>query len=290
MGDAPTKSEFSPIPQRALLHAVAILDSHESCLKRFVEALPLRCPGLVMGDWKAVPSERPCSYVDFNIASQGNRPYQYRLIFDPAGLPGALMQTVFAFEPSAECQEVIDRQKAAALLFLVDAPDGPPQNDGWPRFQKFAQTCWAWLDAGAELLCFPEGRAVLPRRVLLPLEPDELTANHSYLFVTNGVAHRGPKSVWLRTWGLGQFSLPELGAEIAYEQPEAELEQKMESLRLFFETLPASMVGQHGVLPQGGQVQAGPVVWTALEAPSGHSERGYLQARCGLQLFEGQPI
>lgn len=281
------KAEFSPIPSRALLHFVAILDKEEHALTQFLEAIERRCPSVKMGSWKALEKPRSCSFVDFEVASSDpSAPWCYRLIYDPQGLPPALETTIFAFEPSAECQEVIDRQKGAALLFLVDGPgQNTPATQGWPRFSEFLQPVWAWLDAGAELLCFPEGRVVLPRRVMLHLEPEQITPEHAYLFISNGIAHRGENTFWLRTWGLGQFTLPDLTAEIATDSHPEILERSMSSLRLLFETLPPAMIADHGILPAGGQVQTGPVLWTATAAPGPREAQNYLASRCGIQEF-----
>jgi hypothetical protein len=281
------KAEFSPIPSRALLHFVAILDKEEHVLTQFLEAIARRCPSIKLGNWKVIEKPRSCSFVDFEVASSdASSPWRYRLIYDPQGLPPALEPTIFAFEPSAECQEVIDRQRAAALMFLVDGPSqNTPATQGWIRFREFLEPVWAWLDAGAELLCFPEGRVVLPRRVLLHLEPEQLTPEHAYLFLTNGIAHRGDKSFWLRTWGLGQFTLPDLTAEIATDSHPEILERSMESLRLLFETLPPAMIADHGILPEGGQVQTGSVGWTATSPPVARESQGYLASRCGIQEF-----
>ena len=57
-----------------------------------------------------------------------------------------------------------------------------------PSLQLMMQVAWAWVDSGATLLALPEGRQLLPRRLLMGLEPEHLSPEHGYVFLSNGLA------------------------------------------------------------------------------------------------------
>lgn len=292
-GSAPkVETDVNPIPDRALLHFVALVGDNKDCLAKFLQSLGPRTEMLgevKMGSWNAVDRPRPCTYTDLKIGQWG-----FRLIYDPEGLPPVLEGTVFAEEPTFEAKEIVTEHKASCLVFLTAAPlheDLGSSPEGWTRFQALATLAWAWLDAGAELLCFPEARVYLPRRLLLPLEPELLTPDHAYLFVSNGVAEtyeeEGVRKVWGRTWGMGQFSLPDLAAHVIMEGEPDRLDKVMESLRLFMETLPPAMVRDHGMLPVGGTIQLGNAIWEAVTPPMpSDPELPFLASRFGTQIFE----
>jgi hypothetical protein len=274
-----------PIPTEAMLHAVLLLPESEDRLARFLHALPLRTvgllPDLAPGSWTALDQPRPCSWCDF----EGNG-WTFRLVFDPQGIPPALMPTVASGTPSPESLEALEEHRACCLIFLLSAPAGVPP---WMRFVHLATVAWAWVDAGATLLSLPEAQLLVPRRVLLGVEPEQLSPEHGYLFLSNGLAEvqqQGEeRKLWLRTWGMGQFGLPDLAAALPSRAgEEAALEADMESLRLLFETLPPAMIKEQGILPVGGTVKVGPRTWTAVGEP-GAVDYPFLRSRCGVQLF-----
>lgn len=272
----------NPIPSGAMLHAVVLLPEAEHRLGQFLQALPVRLgPSfLEVGPWTAIEQPRPCSWADL----KGNG-WSFRLVFDPQGVPPSLMPQVAVPTADTDCAESLQDHHACCLIFLQEAPPCTP----WQRFLMLARVAWAWVDAGALLLSLPEARVLLPRRLLLASEPEDLTAQHGYLFLSNGLAEieekKDERHLWLRTWGLGQFQLPDLACKLPSRKgEEAWLEEQMASLRLLFETLPAAMIEQQGILPVGGTVQIGERTWTAVGEP-GSVEYPFLRSRCGVQLF-----
>lgn len=274
-----------PIPAGAILHCVALMDEAEGRLSRFVDALPDRLlghPDLQLSSWTALDAPRPCSWCDLEGGG-----WSFRLVFDPQGLAASAVPAVVAGAVSPECQDALDEHHACCLIFLMAAPlDSVP----WSRFGLMMQVAWGWVDAGATLLALPEAQLLLPRRILMGIEPATLTPEHGYMFLSNGLAHveekkgDGDRKLWLRTWGLGQFWLPDLAVSLPSRLGEEEaLEADLESLRLLFETLPPAMIKEGGVLPVGGTVQVGARTWTAV----GESAVDYpfLRSRCGVQLF-----
>lgn len=274
-----------PIPGEAMLHCVVLLPEAEERLRQFLGALPLRTAGMLselkLGEWNVLDQPRPCSWCDFEGGG-----WCFRLVFDPQGVPPAVMPAVANGNPSAECTEALEEHRACCLVFLLAAPaDVSP----WTRFVAMATVAWGWVDAGATLLALPEAHLLLPRRVLIGVEPDQLQPEHGYLFLSNGLAEIEEKGeerkLWLRTWGMGQFSLPDLAAGLPSRMgEEAVLEADLHSLRLLFETLPPAMIREQGVLPVGGTVQVGERTWTAVGEP-GAVDYVFLRSRCGVQLF-----
>jgi len=265
-------------------------------LGRFLQALELRSQEKIRhGQWIAVERPRPCTFTDLAVGD-----WRFRLVFDPEGLAPAAQASVFPEEPTFEAKEIVTHHRGACLVFLTAQPEtpGPPGQlhgsspEGWSRFRKMADLVWAWLDAGAELLCFPEGRVHLPRRVLLPLEPEQLSPEHAYLFLSNGVADQsvssGKRLVWVRTWGLAQFGLPDLASKLELSGSPDSMEKVMKSLRLLLETLPPAMIREHGMLGAGGTVQVEEAVWRATGAPQ-RLPQSFLASRFGVQLFEQAP-
>ena len=283
-GISPGPISLGPIPTEAMLHVVAMLPESEHRLGQFLAALPLRLEGsspLTVGPWTALEQPRPCSWCD--LEGEG---WSYRLLFDPQGVPPSVMPAVSAGQPSDECQEALDEHRACCLIFLLKAPR---ESKPFERFQSLCRVAWAWVDAGASLFSFPEAQTHLPRRLLLGMEPENLTADHSYLFLSNGLVNieekGGERKLWLRTWGMGQFGLPDLAASLPSRVGEEDrLEKDLSSLRLLFETLPPAMIREQGILPVGGTVELGDRTWTAVGEP-GAVDYPFLRSRCGVQLF-----
>lgn len=271
-----------PVPANAALHAVVLLPDGEHRLSQYLAVLPSRTPGLICGPWTALERPRPCTWAD--LEGEG---WAFRLVFDPQGVaPGEALEAVAAGNPSDECKMDLEEHQAACLIFLTKFPT---ESSPWERFFALCRVAWGWVDAGASLLALPEARLLLPRRLLLATEPEQLTPDLSYLFLSNGLAEVEEKTqerkLWLRTWGMGQFNLPDLAASLPSRPGEEErLEAELESLRLLFETLPPAMIREGGVLPVGGTVQVGERTWTAVGEP-GSVDYPFLRSRCGVQLF-----
>lgn len=276
-----------PIPAGAILHCVVLLPEAELRLAQFLAALPQRLatpdlePTPQLGPWTALEQPRPCSWSDLE-----SQDWCFRIVFDPQGIPPGLRQTVASRHPNPECSEAMEDHCACALIFLLKAP---AQCSPWERFRALCRVAWGWVDAGATVISLPEAQVMLPRRLLLGTEPEQLTPDHGYLFLSNGLAEveekKGERKLWLRTWGLGQFGLPDLAAGLPSRQgEEAHLEEELSSLRLLFETLPPAMIREQGVLPVGGTVQVGSRTWTAVGEP-GSVDYPFLRSRCGVQLF-----
>lgn len=267
-----------PLPVAGLAHCVLLLPEQGDYLQSFRKAFELRLPNLDPfrpHDWAVASSPRPCS---FGIMAQGA--WKWHILIDPAGMSPEVEAAVLDGDLGEQVKAAIERQAVCVMVFLLEGPEEATPID---RMRALCEAAWAWLDVGAEVLIWPEGRTASLRGTLIGLRPVDLEPEHSYLFVSNGVAaHQSNRSrYWLRTWGMGQFALPDLCASVVSNKPVFEAE--LESLKLLFETLPPAMIREHGVLPTGGTVQVGERLWTASTAPE---DAPTLASRYGLQYFE----
>lgn len=246
-------------------------------LQVFLKALELRLPGLDAFDptgWAVMSEPRPCSY---GTISRGQ--WKWHVLIDPGGMPDEVQRAVEAGDYGQQVEAAFERQQVCVLCFLLEHPAEATSLDS---VRALCEVAWAWLDVGAEVLVWPEGRTAALRHTLLGLNPGEIEAEHSYMFISNGTdrVERTRNRYWVRTWGMGQFRLPDLCA--AVHVAGAIQESELESLRLLFETLPPAMISQQGVLPPGGTVTVGERVWTASPPPP---EAPALVSRYGLQYF-----
>jgi hypothetical protein len=95
---------------------------------------------------------------------------------------------------------------ASVLVFLTDAPE-----DATPveAMRALNQAVWAWMDAGALLLAWPEGRTAWSKAHLDDFRPNVLGPEELGLFVSCGPVDLEGQQL-TRTYGLGQFGLPDL--------------------------------------------------------------------------------
>ncbi len=270
-----------PIPARAHVHCLALLAPDDErplaeTLSRFLVSVGERVEGLEPVDptqFALVDRPRPCMFAKLRAGE-----WAWHVLVDPGGMPDTVREAVLAGTPTPEILEAVDEHRLSVMVFLLEAPDDSTPME---RFRALARVLWAWLDAGATVVAFPEGQQVLPRRLLLPLEPEQLEPEHCYLFISNGMASQEKEMYWLRTWGMAQFALPDLAAGLAAGTID---EARVESLKLLFETLPPAMIREHGVLPVGGTVEISTRTWTAV-GPPGPGELTFMASRFGFQLF-----
>ena len=263
------------------MHCLALLAPGEEgslgeSLTRFLSALPERVPDLQPVDtigFTLVESPRPCAFARLQAG-----PWAWHVLVDPGGMPASVAEAVLAGKPTPEVLEAVEEHTLSVMAFLLEAPS---EASPMERFRALARVLWSWVDAGATLAAFPEGQQVVPRRLLLSLEPEQLQPEHAYMFLSNGLAHQEKEVWWLRTWGLAQFGLPDLAAGLA----EGTLDEaRLQSLRLLFETLPSAMIREHGILPVGGTVEVAGRTWSAI-GPPGPGQVPFMASRFGFQLF-----
>jgi hypothetical protein len=158
----------------------------------------------------------------------------------------------------------LDEAGASVLVFLLD--DGWRPSTPLTRMHALCQPVWDLLELGASGVAFPEGGTMLSAETLKLLSPSDLTAGHSYLFVSSGLVHRSETHIWFRSYGMAQFGLPDLCHAVPVDLGK-DLDDELTRTRLVLETLPPEMIAQGGVLPLGGSVIVGERVFTAAKMP-----------------------
>lgn len=272
------KSRLLPLPASGIAHCVLLLPQPGDYLQSFLKALEHRLPGVDPIDpsqWAVAAEPRPVSY---GIVTRGA--WRWHLLIDPGGMPPEVAASVMVRDFGDKVERGVECHQVCVLAFLLDAPEEATSLD---KMRALCEVAWAWFDLGAEVLAFPEGRTAATREILMGIEPQHIQAEHSYLFVSNGLDRVDKASTrhWVRTWGMAQFGLPDLCAAVDTSKPV--IEEELASLRLLFETLPPTMIKDHGILPLGGEVTIGERVWTASKPPD---QAPKLASRFGLCYFE----
>jgi hypothetical protein len=155
-------------------------------------------------NWTAIADPRRCAYGP--LESEG---WKWQVVIDMDGLPANAVEILEQCQMSADARSAIRDHQIGVFVFLVEAP---PEVVPTKRMEGLCQAAWAWLDAGASALAWPEGRACWNREELASLDPVGVTSQDVDYFTTYGVVGPAPKhgQFWLRTWGMGQFELPDL--------------------------------------------------------------------------------
>ncbi len=215
-GAAPT----GPIPPRALGHAAVLLAEAQDAVGYFLAALEERLPALDTRalHWTALTRPRPCTYADLEAG-----PWAWRVAVDPQPPIQTLTQALQACAlttrlpvatapqwpdapPSLLVEQALGQAGASVLVFLTESPE-----DTTPLecMRSLNQMVWAWMDAGALLLAWPEGRVAWSKAHLDDFRPNVLGPKEVGLFVSAGSVELDGQQL-TRTYGLGQFGLPDL--------------------------------------------------------------------------------
>lgn len=215
-GAAPT----GPIPPRALAHAAVLLSEAQEAIGYFLAALEERLPALDTKalHWTALTHPRPCTYADLQAG-----PWAWRVVVDPQSATEALTESLRACAlttrlpvataplwaappPGLLVEQALELAGASVLVFLTESPE-----DATPLecMRALNQAVWAWMDAGALLLAWPEGRVAWSKAHLDDFRPNVLGPEEVGLFVSAGIIELEGQQL-TRTYGLGQFGLPDL--------------------------------------------------------------------------------
>lgn len=209
-----------PIPSRALGHAAVLLADSQDAVSYFLAALEDRLPAVDTRklQWTALTHPRPCTYADIQAG-----PWSWRVVLDPQSPTEGLAASLVACGattrlpvahapqwPEAPAELLVAGALADAgasvLVFLTEAPeDSTPME----TMRALNQVVWAWMDAGALLLAWPEGRTAWSKAHLDDFRPNVLGPEELGLFVSCGPVELEGQQL-TRTYGLGQFGLPDL--------------------------------------------------------------------------------
>lgn len=271
-------SELRALPKAGVAHCVMLLPEAGDYLQVFLKALEFRIPGVdpIQEDrWAVQSSPRPVSFGEITRGA-----WRWHLLIDPGGMPPEVASAVIESHPDEQVSRAIDGHHLAVLAFLLEAPE---ETTYLEKMRGLCEVAWAWMDVGAEAVFFPEGKTSHLSKTLLGLRPEDIESGHSYLFISNGVdsIDKAGARRWFRTWGMGQFGLPDLCSWVDTSKPLEE--SHLSNLRLLFETLPPAMIKDHGMMPLGGRIQIGETAFEAVEPPQNPPK---LASRYGFSYFQ----
>lgn len=281
------RPDLLPLPLRGLSHAVVFFDSMPKNLmtgltRRLLAEYPHLLP-LEPSRWGAATEPRMVSFgeLEAETGAHGQRA-RWHLLIDSEGIAPEVKRAILDGPQSHDERLLgkLEEANASVLVFLLD--DGWRPSTPLTRMHALCHPVWELLELGASGVAFPEGGTLLSAETLRLIRPADLTAGHSYLFVSSGMAHRSETSLWFRTFGMAQFGLPDLCHAVPTGLGD-ELEEELTRTRLLLETLPPEMIAQGGVLPLGGTVAVGERVFRAVQEPEGAP---VLPGRHGLCFLE----
>lgn len=273
----PAPRHMSPVPPSAYAQALLLIDSDSSWKEPLTKALHHRgfqFESSCFNSWLVGTKPRPLAFGSLDSGS-----WSVHMIVDYKGIPESSIKMLAYANDQSKTVEIAERHKLAVTVFLTRAPE---EATGLDRMRELAKVIWSWLDIGGELALWPEGNQGTFRETLIGLEPENLTSEHCYLFMSNGPDTKVQDDrPWLRTFGLGQFGLPDLCTRLSEEQ--AKDEEVLTSLRMLFEVVPPPMIEAQGMLPWDKEYEVLGIRWKPVAAdyrPEG------LASRHGLQYFE----
>ncbi|MEW6281454.1 MAG: hypothetical protein AB1758_22785, partial [Candidatus Eremiobacterota bacterium] len=173
---------MTPIPARAMAHCAVLLPGVEDVVSYFMTGLEERFLGFDTAavKWTAMAYPRPCTYADLHLGA-----WEWRVVLDPAGCTEALESSLrqcaasqplpiasgpWGLPPTA-VEAALAAHRASVLIFVTGSPE-----DATPLevLRALARVAWAWVDAGASLVAWPEGRVAWDPAYLREFRPSAL--------------------------------------------------------------------------------------------------------------------
>ena len=236
--------------------------------------------------WGAASEPRPISFGELlsdDPDGGWQRVTRWHLLLDSEGVAPEVKAAIAESPqtPDERVQQKMEEAGASILVFLL--ADGSDVSTPVSKMKALCRPVWQLLKMGGTGVAFPEGGTMLGAETLKMLPVDELSAGHSYLFISSGLAEKAHGKMWFRTYGMAQFGLPDLCHGVPEGLEGEELEDELLRTRLVMETLPPEMIAQGGVLPIGGEVMVGPRVFRAARPPEKGPETA---SRFGLCFLE----
>lgn len=262
-----------PLPKKGQSHAVVFFDQlPPSIMTSLTTGLQSDYPNLQPLNpqrWGAASVPRPISFGEMlsdDPDGGWNRVTRWHLLLDSEGVAPDVKAAIDAGpqQPDERVYQKMEEAGASVLVFLL--ADGSDVSTPMSKLKALCRPVWRLLELGATGVAFPEGGTMLSAETLKMLPVESLEPGHSYLFVSSGLAEKSHGKLWFRTYGMAQFSLPDLCCGIPEDLGD-ELEDELTRTRLLMETLPPEMIAVGGVLPVGGPVQVGPRTFHCIRPP-----------------------
>lgn len=262
-----------PLPRKGLSHAVVFFEKMpESVMTTFLQNLQGDYPKLQPINprrWGAASVPRPISFGELTSDDPDGgwqRVARWHILLDSEGVAPDVKQAIADGPQTHDERNQQNMEEAGASILIFLLSDGEDISTPMTRLRALCRPVWQLLRMGATGVAFPEGGTILSRETLLTLDVEQLEPGHSYLFVSNGLGDKSHSKIWLRTYGMGQFGLPDICHGVDEGLGE-ELEDELSRTRLLMETLPPAMIEAGGVLPPGEPVQVGPRIFKAINPP-----------------------
>jgi hypothetical protein len=200
----------NPIPERALMHCVALFEKPENCTNSFLEAMQRRTPGIDVSQstWASRSEPRPMAYGPMEWNG-----WRWQIVLDLHGLIPKVRELLQESARSDDVARMVRNHAMSALVFLVEAP---PNSQPLDHIRALCRVAWSYIDAGAAGIAFPEGRTVWTREQLAEVDPEQIYGSHSQIFVSSHFAGPAVSSRrWVRTFGMHQFGLSDIACAVA---------------------------------------------------------------------------
>jgi hypothetical protein len=268
----------APLPSNWLLHGVALFSDRKDHVTPFLARLHDHFAEVAVPEdaWTVQETPRPCLFGPF--AADG---WQMRLLFDGQGAPGSVLPAVKDWVMSEAALTAIQSHQSAAMLFALRAPPGSVPLE---RVRIFSKLMWEWLRLGASAIVWPSGRKAYARDELRAVDPMTLSPDQFELLVGMGPA--GPAADgrrWLRTFGLGQFELPDLACNVTAQGTDRDSE--LERVKNLFGSVPPYLVAGNRLLRVGETVTLSDQEWR-IAGWADKQTQPFLASDLGTQLFE----
>lgn len=278
-----------PLPKKGISHAVVFFDEMPpSLMTSLTGNLKNDYPQLQPLNprrWGAASVPRPISFGEVlsdDPDGGWNRVTRWHFLIDSEGVAPEVKAAIDE-GPQKHDERVYQKMEeagATVLVFLLS--DGADPSTPVSKTRALCRPVWRLLELGATGVAFPEGGTMLSAETLKHLSVEELSAGHSYLFISSGLSEKSDGKLWFRTYGMGQFGLPDLCHGVAEDLGDG-LEDELTRTRLLMETLPPEMIAVGGVLPLGGEVQVGPRVFRRSKPPE---QLPQMASRFGFMFLE----
>jgi hypothetical protein len=259
------------VPDNSLLHCIVLLPAWKDYIQPLLKRLPIRLPGIdtTQKNWTAVTTPRPCLYGPYSWNE-----WKWHLLIGMTALPEDIRQIVDLARTEEITTQAIREHKMYVMVFLVGAPDGIEPME---QMRALCQIAWTLLDVGASVVVWPAGRSAWHCNRLIDIAPSSLSAQHAHLFVSYDVAGHADDRLWVRTFGMSQFALPDMACIVANTS------ENLEAVDVLFNSMPFHIIQRQEPLPLGDTLEIEHKKWKVIE--SGISDIPCLNSEFGIQVF-----
>ncbi|QGJ69822.1 Hypothetical protein PBC10988_15090 [Planctomycetales bacterium 10988] len=210
--------------------------------------------------------------------------WKWKLQLAGRGLSVAQSEQVIWPDLSDEVLQAVCEHSSCLELQLETAPENCSP---LAQMQAGCDLVWQLLELGATLVAWPAGRTAWHCQELLNLDASEIRAEHFDLFVSTGFAgDQDGDRQWIRTWGMGQFHLPDLAGTISISEPQRSVD--LDFARTMFGSLPPYLIERGSALPEGDKVALQDSICKVAPKPDLH-QRPFLNSPLGIQWLVREP-